>query len=285
MSERTLSLLRRDTVIVAVALAAIAALSWIYILNLAAAIDMGSAPSALPAGSMAGMPGMEPSHTGFPRIVAPAFTTWSLTDFVFMLTMWSVMMIGMMTPSASPMILLYARVGRHARSEHKIFAASAWFASGYFLSWFGFALGATAAQWLLERAALLTPMMASSSGLFGGLILMLAGLYQWTPYKDSCLSQCQSPLGFIQRHGGFRRDRLGAVQIGLKHGAYCIGCCWALMALLFVGGVMNVLWIAGITVLVLAEKVLPAGRIVSRVAGAVLVAAGAGTLLQNHNFL
>jgi predicted metal-binding membrane protein len=114
--------------------------------------------------------------------------------------------------------------------------------------------------------------------MFGGAILIAAGLYQWTPLKDVCLRQCQTPWLFIQRHGGFRREAMGCLRLGARHGAYCVGCCWALMALLFFGGVMNVLWIAGIAMLVLVEKVIPAGRAVARIAGAGFLAGGAWLL-------
>jgi predicted metal-binding membrane protein len=122
-------------------------------------------------------------------------------------------------------------------------------------------------------------MMASASPYLGAGILIAAGLYQWSPLKDVCLTQCQAPLLFIQRHGGFRRDGLGSLRLGLRHGLFCVGCCWALMALLFVVGVMNVLWIAAIAIFVLLEKAVPAGRLVSRLAGTALVAAGVYTLV------
>jgi predicted metal-binding membrane protein len=185
----------------------------------------------------------------------------------------------MMTPSAAPMILIYARVGRQAAVQGKLLAATGWFAGGYLLAWAGFSLFATVGQWGLQRTALLTPAMASASSVFGGLVLIAAGLYQWTPLKDACLSRCRAPLLFIQQHGGFRRDAPGSFGLGVRHGLYCIGCCWALMALLFVGGVMNVLWIAAIAVFVLAEKVVPGGRVLTRLAGAGFVAAGVWLLV------
>jgi CheY-like chemotaxis protein len=132
---------------------------------------------------------------------------------------------------------------------------------------------ATSAQWMLERAALLTPMMASTSNLLGGIVLIAAGLYQWTPLKEACLFNCQTPLTFITRHGGFRGDPSGAVTLGLRHGLYCVGCCWALMVLLFVGGVMNLFWIAALGVLALLEKVMPYGQIIARLAGGLFVLA------------
>ena len=269
MSEMAIeAALRRDRAIVAAALIILTALTWAYVWRLAADMDMGDMDTfgfrIIPAGM---------------GLMMPATAPWNTVELAFVFAMWAGMMIGMMTPSATPM-LIYARVGRQAARQGTPLAASAYFAAGYLLSWIGFALVATSAQWALERAALLTPMMAGASDMFSGTVLIAAGVYQWTPLKDACLRQCQSPLLFIQRHGGFRSDASGALALGARHGAYCIGCCWALMALLFVGGVMNVLWIAAIAILVLAEKVIPAGRVISRIAGAGLFAGGAWVLVQ-----
>jgi predicted metal-binding membrane protein len=142
-----------------------------------------------------------------------------------------------------------------------------------------FSIVATAAQWLLARLALLDPSMATNSAILGGLVLIAAGLYQWTPMKGVCLRQCQAPIAFLASHGGFRSAPLGALRLGIDHGAYCLGCCWALMALLFVGGVMNVLWIAGIAILVLLEKTVPTGQLIPRVSGALMAATGAWLIL------
>jgi predicted metal-binding membrane protein len=213
-------------------------------------------------------------------LMMPATAPWNAIEFAFVFAMWAVMMIGMMTPSAMPMILLYARVGRQATTAGKPLAATGWFAAGYFLMWTAFALAATSAQWTLDRGSLLTPMMAGASEVFGGIVMIAAGLYQWTPLKDACLRQCQAPWLFIQRRGGFRGNALGSLALGTRHGIYCVGCCWVLMALLFVGGVMNVLWIAAIAIFVLAEKVIPAGRVISRVAGAGFFAWGVWLLTQ-----
>jgi predicted metal-binding membrane protein len=265
MSDGALeTVLRRDRAIVIACLAVLSACAWLYILHLIHTM---------------GMDGMEMSDVRmdanpFGAAMIPALQPWTTVEFVLAFIMWSVMMIGMMTLSAAPMILLYARVGRHAAVRGRPFAASGWFAGGYLLAWVGFSLFATTVQWAVERLALLTPMMAASSGVLGGSILIVAGVYQWTPLKDACLTQCQTPMAFVQRHGGFRSDARGALALGLRHGLYCIGCCWALMALLFVGGVMNVLWIAAITIFVLVEKIIPANGIISRVAGAALVAGG-----------
>jgi predicted metal-binding membrane protein len=178
------------------------------------------------------------------------------------------------------MVLIYARVGRQAATQGKPFAATGWFLAGYLLVWSGFSLLATLAQWALDRAALLDGRMSAHSSLLGGCVLVAAGIYQWTALKDACLRQCQSPFAFIQKYGGFRGDPRGALRLGLLHGAWCVGCCWSLMALLFVGGVMNVLWIAALAILVLAEKVLPARAWIARVTGLGLVLAGAWLLAR-----
>jgi predicted metal-binding membrane protein len=264
------AVLRRDRGIVIAALAVITALAWADLARLADDMAMG---------------GMD--MTGFRMIPAgrglmmPASEPWRPIEFAYVFVMWVVMMIGMMTPSVAPMILIYARVGRQAATQGKPFAASAWFAAGYLLSWTAFSLAATSAQWALERAALLTPMMQSGSNMLGAGVLILAGLYQWTPLKEACLSYCRSPLLFIQQQGGFRRDAAGALALGFRHGIYCIGCCWALMVLLFVGGVMNLIWIAALAILVLVEKAVPFGGLIARIAGVACIAGGAWLLMQN----
>ena len=283
------SLLRRDRVIVAASLAALTVIAWTYTLWLAAAMS-GDGMSMSGPGMGADMrmdPAMEMDGMEMDAGDAPSLGTvlgisprpWSPVEAGVTLTMWVVMMVGMMLPSATPMILLYARVGRQSRKEGKPFAATGFFAGGYLLAWVGFALAATLGQWLME-GTLLSPALASASRIFSGAVLIVAGLYQWTPLKDACLSQCQTPIVFLQRHGGFRRDPAGAVGLGLRHGLYCIGCCWALMTLLFVGGIMNVLWIAAIAIFVLAEKVFFPGRLLSRIAGTLLIAAGLWQLVS-----
>ena len=270
-------LLRRDRLVVATALAVLTVLAWAYTLWAARTMDVGGI------GDMGGMdmPGM---GAKMGMALVPAFRPWTGFDFLVMFVMWAVMMIGMMTPSAAPMILIYARVGRQAASQGKPLAATACFAAGYLLAWTAFSLAATAGQWVLERAALLTQMMAPASDVFGGIVLIAAGLFQWMPLKEACLKHCQSPLGFIMQHG-FRQDVWGCLGLGFRHGIYCVGCCWALMALLFVGGVMNVVWIAGLTLFVLMEKVVPLGRLISRAAGAGLVAWGAWLLFIGMEWL
>jgi predicted metal-binding membrane protein len=266
------ALLRRDRLVVAGALGVIAALAWAYMLWLAADMDM--------AGMRMDGFRMVPAGIG---LMAPAASPWSAVEFAFVFAMWAVMMVGMMAPSAAPMILLYARVGRQGGAAGRPLAATGWFAAGYFLAWGGFSLAATLVQWVLEREALLDPRMASGSHVLAAVVLVAAGVYQWTPLKDTCLSQCRTPFGFLVRHGGFRGDVRGCLALGLRHGAYCVGCCWVLMALLFVVGVMNVLWIALLALLVLLEKLTPWGRWVARAAGAACIAA-VGMALACHAF-
>jgi predicted metal-binding membrane protein len=263
------AVLRRERAVVITALAILTALAWIDLAWLADDMAMGGM-------DMSGFR-MIPAGQG---LMMPASAPWQPIEFAYVFAMWIVMMIGMMTPSVAPMILIYARVARQAEMNGRPFAASAWFAGGYLVAWTGFSLAATLAQWALQRAALLTPMMESASNVLGGVVLIVAGIYQWTPVKEACLSYCQAPLSFIMRHGGFRGEAAGALALGFRHGLYCIGCCWTLMLLLFVGGVMNLLWIAALAVLVLLEKAMPFGKSVSRVAGVAFIAMGAWLLLH-----
>jgi predicted metal-binding membrane protein len=258
------AVLRRDRLIVASALLVIAALAWAYVFWLASDMDMGGM-------NMNGFR-MIPAGAG---MMTPAAAPWTAVEFVLVFVMWAVMMVGMMAPSAAPMILLYARVTRQGHGAGKPFAATGWFAAGYFLAWAAFSLAATLVQWMLEREALLNARMASGNVMLGAVVLIAAGVYQFTRLKNACLAQCQSPFRFLMSHGGFRSTARGCVQLGFLHGAYCVGCCWILMALLFVLGVMNLLWIAALALLVLVEKLTPWGRWIARAAGAVCIAAGA----------
>jgi predicted metal-binding membrane protein len=260
------AVLRRDRAIVLSAIVAITGLAWAYVLWLVANMDMGM-------GSSMGT-SMDKTMSGMGAMLMPAFRPWSVVDFTYMFVMWAVMMVGMMMPSVTPMVLLYASIGRKAAQSGSPLAATGWFVAGYLLAWTAFSLAATVAQWQLSRLALITPMMASASDLFGGLLLVAAGLYQWSPLKYACLTHCQSPLGFLITRGGFSASPWRSLRLGAEHGSLCVGCCWVLMALLFVGGVMNLLWIAGLTIFVLLEKIIPTGRLVPRLAGAAMAAAG-----------
>jgi predicted metal-binding membrane protein len=258
--------LRRDRVIVALALSLLTALAWSYLLWLSGDMNMDGM-------DMSGFR-MIPSGMG---LTMPVDAPWRAMEFVSVFAMWTVMMVGMMTPWAAPMILVYARVGRQTEAQAPLIA-TIWFSLGYFFAWVAFSLFATLVQWALERAGLLDSAMASTSIVLGGLLLVAAGTYQWTKLKDVCLAQSQEPFAFLVRHGGFHCDAAGSVMLGLRYGAYCVGGCWTLMALLFVGGVMNLLWVVLLALFVLLEKVPSFGRRIAPLAGIVLVAAGAWLL-------
>lgn len=195
----------------------------------------------------------------------PMPMAWGLADFVFMLVMWSAMMVAMMLPSATPAVLLFARVGERRIEQHRARVAPIVFILGYLVAWAAFSLAATLLNWFLHSSGLLTSMMGRTMPLVSGALLIGAGIYQWTPAKHACLVHCRSPIGFLTAH--WHEGRFGALRMGIHHGAYCVGCCWLLMGLLFVLGVMNLVWIAALTVFVLLEKVVPKGEWLGRVAG------------------
>jgi predicted metal-binding membrane protein len=207
-----------------------------------------------------------------------SWTPWTLNGLVLTFVMWSVMMIAMMTPSATPIILLYANVCRKRLRDRQPFVPVALFFTGYLVVWTVFSASATLLQSGLQALVLLSPMLVSISAPLTGVLLVMTALYQWTPTKRTCLRNCRSPVDFLSRH--WRAGRLGALRMGVEHGLYCLGCCWALMLLLFVGGVMNLLWVAGLAIFILAEKTLPYGWTVSRVGALVFAGAGAIILLR-----
>ena len=231
------------------AIGLICALSWYYLLSLSNGMDSGM--TAMEMGGMA--------------MQAP----WTWLDAWLIFVMWAVMMAAMMLPGASPMILLYQRIA-HQRMKRPHLAVSL-FAGGYLLVWTAFSVLATAAQWVLRDVGLVDDMMVSSSTRLSGALLIAAGIYQLSPWKRTCLKHCQAPFAFIMQH--WRGGRSGAFAMGLHHGAYCLGCCWLVMALLFVGGVMNLLWIALLAIFVLLEKVLP-GIWLANSLGGILMATG-----------
>lgn len=188
----------------------------------------------------------------------------ALPDFPTILIMWWVMMIAMMIPSASPIILLYAQVHRHSKGLGDV-PPTATFLAGYLACWFGFALIAAGLQfWLISRISMDVFGRDAAAGL-----LIVAGIYQLSPFKSACLSSCRSPAQFLYRH--YRPGAIGAFRVGVFHGAYCVGCCWLLMALLFVGGTMNLIWVVGLTLLVAAEKILSGGPWLARIAGVAMI--------------
>ena len=246
--SRLEQLLAHDRAAPAAGLAVVVALAWLWLAPMAA--DMY--------GSM----------SGSARWMMAA--GWDGRYALLVFLMWVVMMVGMMLPSAAPVLLMYGPV---ARSGGGSGAGLPVFVLGYLLTWTAFSALATAAQWLLAREALLSPMMQSDSRLLNGALLIVAGIYQWTPLKNLCLTECRSPAHTLTRL--WRPGLAGALRMGLGHGLYCVGCCWALMALLFVGGVMNLAWIVVLTLFVLAEKAFPRGAQLGRVAGPLLIGAGA----------
>jgi len=244
------AVVRRDRLVVVTALVAVIALSWMYLL----------------AGAGIGIAGM--------AMMTPA--VWTPGHAVLMFFMWWVMMVAMMLPSAAPMILLFATINRKQRDTGHPHVATSVFAVGYLAAWAGFSLIAVILQWGFERTGILSPMLVGNNVIFGGILLLAAGVYQLTPIKHACLRHCRSPLAFLSTH--WRQDVLGALRMGLVHGAFCVGCCWFLMGLLFFGGVMNLYWIAGLALFVLFEKTAPAGHWLGYMTGIALLVWGAGML-------
>jgi predicted metal-binding membrane protein len=290
---------RRDRIVVVAALVVVIVAAWAYILFGA---GMGMTAFEMTASPFGGSGQMDmPQHQEAPMTVdqngpdmamgragaevaigdgmmmAMAPMAWTPGYAVLMFFMWWIMMVAMMLPSASPMILLFARFNRTQRDKGAPYVPTGVFALGYLLVWAAFSLVAVTAQWGLERSGLLSSMMASTSVTLGAVLLIAAGLYQLTPLKYACLKHCRSPLFFISHH--WRPGDWGALRMGLEHGAFCTGCCWFLMALLFYGGVMNLFWIIGLALFVLLEKVAPAGHWVGWVMGVGLIAWGGALLL------
>jgi predicted metal-binding membrane protein len=228
------------------------------------------------------MPGMTTGEGGSGAMgdmamAAIAPMAWTPGFAVLMLFMWWAMMMAMMLPSATPMILLFVMVNRKQREKGAPYVPTGIFAAGYALVWGTFSLLAVAAQWGLERSGLLSSTMATTSVILGAGLLIAAGIYQLTPLKHACLRHCRSPFFFISHH--WRPGDLGALRMGVEHGAFCTGCCWFLMALLFYGGIMNLYWIVGLAVLVLLEKTIPAGHWLGGLTGVLLIAWGTALLV------
>jgi predicted metal-binding membrane protein len=204
------------------------------------------------------------------QLTMPPSSDWSGANVLAIASMWAIMMAAMMLPSALPMILTFgdlsARQGEPARSRS--------FLAAYILVWVVFSIAAVAAQWTLQRAGLVNPMIVSTSATLSAVLLVIAGAYQFSPLKRICLARCRTPLGFLL--GEWRPGTYGGFVMGLRHGLFCLGCCWALMVLLFVGGVMNLPWIAALSIVVALEKLAPAGEKVARALGLLLI--GAGTM-------
>ena len=249
---------RRDRLIVGGLLVLVAALAWAFTID--QANRMEAMDAAMWRDMNMSMNGMEPS--------------WTPVDALLLFVMWSAMMAAMMMPGASPMVAAFATINRRRRERSAPHVPTAIFLIGYLTAWAGFSLIATALQWLLQMTGLVTTMMQSASYYFSAALFLAAGLYQFSPLKEHCLAYCRSPDGFILSE--WRDGALGAMIMGLRHGLFCMGCCAALMVLLFAVAVMDLRWVAGLTALVTAEKLLPGAKFWRVAIGIALIAAGAG---------
>ena len=245
-----LDLLKKDKLLLLVSLVLITAISWWYMFYLAGQMD----------------------HSNMQMEMMPQMMKWGIIQFLLTFLMWFVMMIAMMVPSATPAILIFSKVYQKRTNSMEKFVPSWIFLSGYLSIWLIFSLLATLLQLLLMNTALLSPMMKSTSNILGGLILIGCGLFQWSSIKYACLNHCRSPIDFLMEE--WNEGKSGAFILGFRHGYYCLGCCWLLMLVLFVTGVMNLLWVALIALFVLIEKLAPGGIWISRVTGLILVATG-----------
>ncbi len=254
---------QRDRLYVFSGLAAITVISWAYMLHMAWGM------------SGAGM-----------DMTKPCLMHWGPGTLVHMFFMWAIMMVAMMFPAATPMVLMFATVNRQRAEARDPIIPTGFFVLGYLVIWTAYSALATLAQWGLHIAALLSHSLVITSPLVGGLLLFAAGVFQWTPFRDACMSKCRSPLGFIRAE--WREGHRGALIMGLKHGLFCVGCCWLLMVLSFVMGVMNMLWMAVLTAFMVLEKAYPGSQWVSRIVGLILIAWGLWVLTGNisltHHF-
>lgn len=253
-------LLKQDKTIVIAALVIVNLAAWAWLL----------------AGAGMNMNGMEMTRHSMMGMEITDASSWSLPYAILMFFMWWIMMIAMMMPSASSVILLAAGINRRSAPGAKPFGTSAAFAAGYFASWAGFSILAVAAQWALRESGLINAVLQSNERWLSAAILITAGAWQFTPLKAACLRHCRGPVDFLTRHR--REGNTGALFLGAIHGQYCLGCCWFLMALLFVGGVMNLIWIAGLTIYIWVERTMPGGQVLARIMGATLVLWGASLL-------
>ena len=263
-----------DHIVLLVALLASVAFAWVYLLHLDSSMsvmDPGNSMAMETNGSIR----IELDHVGMSM---PMGTWWGGRNILLNILMWSVMMVAMMVPSATPMVLTYDGLNRRRYRDEIRYLATVVFLFGYLTVWIAFSVGATFFQFGFQAIALVNSVTLIASPPLGGILLILAGVYQFTPLKDVCLSNCRTPLGFLLTE--WREGKRGALIMGLRHGLYCLGCCWPLMLLLFVIGVMNLLWVALIAGIVLVEKAIPKGRWVSRVIG--MLTMGWGAWLLTH---
>jgi predicted metal-binding membrane protein len=257
-------IVRRDRLVVVTALTAVIALAWVYLL---AGAGMGMSAVEMTRQSQSGMVGGMATMTP---------TVWTPYYAGLMFFMWWIMMVAMMLPSAAPMILLFSAVNRRQRERGDPFVPTGIFAVGYLAAWAGFSVAASGVHWAFEQAGLLSALMTSTSTRLSAAVLIVAGGWQLTPLKHACLRHCRSPMHYLSHH--WRRGRRGAFRMGVNHGAYCLGCCWFLMALLFYGGVMNLYWISGLALYVLLEKTIPYGHWLGSITGVALLFVGVALL-------
>lgn len=251
--------LRRDRWLIAASLALIALLAWIYLIVMARQMARGDM-TLVGLGNMPGMVGDSMATMSMP---------WSGRTYVLMALMWWIMMIGMMIPSAAPMVLLFGAVQRRQLPDETPAVRVAVFTAGYLIAWGVFSALAASVQWGLTELALLYPMQLTATPRTGAVFVALAGMYQLAPLKSVCLRHCRSPAEFLSTH--WRAGTAGALRMGVEHGVFCVGCCWLLMGLLFFGGVMSLLWVATIAALVLLEKLVPHGEWLARASGVALL--------------
>ena len=247
---------RSDRWLLACAITLLVALSWAYLLYEAWAMR----------------------HMAVGDMAMPDANPWTAADLTLVFVMWAIMMLAMMLLSATPLLLIYRRTLAASSANGRAAALTLVLAAGYLFAWTVFSAAATLAQWALHSLALMSPMMTLTAPIGGGVLLVVAGLYQWTPLKHACLSRCRSPFLFLLTH--WRDGAAGAFRMGLRHGLYCTGCCWLLMGILFVVGVMNLFWVAAITAFVLAEKTLPKGEWLSHASGFGLILWGSWLLTR-----
>ncbi|VAV98162.1 hypothetical protein MNBD_ALPHA02-2359 [hydrothermal vent metagenome] len=240
----------RPRITVIAALATIVVLAWAYLFHLAR--------------DMSGMRASEMALSGN--------MIWTPIDFIMMFLMWAVMMVGMMIPSAMPAIVIFDKWNMSRKTDGQSFGTTGLFTAGYIIAWVIFSLFATLSQWALDQSGWLDPMMESKSPYLGAILLISAGLYQLTPYKDVCLTHCQSPIEFIGKH--WKPGGIEAFKLGVRHGIYCIGCCWLIMGLLFFFGVMNLIWIFILGLFVLLEKLVIFNQWINGAVSGILITSG-----------
>ena len=250
---------QRDRLVVSVALAGVAGVAWFYLAHEA---ERFAATGVCQCAAM--------------MLGGPDVAPWSPQTLLPLFLMWAEMMVAMMLPAVTPLVLLFSKVARSRAERGQPYVSTAFFVSGYFAVWTMFSLGAAVAQWILHGVALLSSQMTANSSILGGITLIAAGAFQFSPLKSVCLTHCRSPLTFLMTD--WRSGRVGAFLMGWKHGLFCTTCCWLLMLLLFVVGVMNLLWIALLAIFALSERIAPKTWHLAQISGVVLICSGAWLL-------